>query len=77
MPDSHTPLGKYIALCMAVAAEKAPPPRGPRRLWTEKENAIIRTHYPPRGAPACRHYLPGRGLKAIYEQARRLGLRRK
>jgi hypothetical protein len=49
--------------------------RGPRRAWTNKEIAILRTVYPVSGVPACVVALPGRSASSIYQHAAMEGLR--
>lgn len=47
----------------------------PRRFWTEAEVALLREHYPDRTGNAVAIML-GRPVKAIYQKAKELGLRK-
>lgn len=44
------------------------------KLWTSKENAVIRTHYASKTARGCAELLPGRTVYAIRLQAAKLGV---
>jgi len=46
-----------------------------RTPWKTTEHAILREHYPVGGIEACEERLPHRTRGAIFQQARRLGLR--
>src|SRR6185437_5070024 len=51
------------------------PRAGPRRLWTGREEKILRETYPSGGVSACVAALPGRTAPSIYQRAGVLGLR--
>jgi hypothetical protein len=45
-----------------------------RKDWTDEENELIKLNYSNRGKHWCAQHLPGRTVKAIYVQAKKLGL---
>lgn len=63
-----------------IAAKKPRPPRAlrsstqpPRAVWSERELAALREHYPTKGGPYLRTVL-GRSQQAISDKASRLGI---
>ncbi|PKP99092.1 MAG: hypothetical protein CVT74_08895 [Alphaproteobacteria bacterium HGW-Alphaproteobacteria-13] len=50
------------------------PKRGPRRFWTNREEKLLREHYPQGGVEPCLAHLPGRSAAAIYSHAAALAL---
>lgn len=51
--------------------------RTSRRFWSEEEKAVLREHYEAKGGDYCAALLPGRDVASCYQQARKLGLKRK
>jgi hypothetical protein len=51
------------------------PGRRSARFWSDDELAILRAHYPTKGAAACVERLPNRAPGTIYQMATKLGLK--
>jgi DNA-binding winged helix-turn-helix (wHTH) protein len=64
-----------VHLLLDTAETVGEPRTGPRRFWTGREEMILRNGYPEDGLAGCLEKLPGRSAQAIYEHARKLGLK--
>lgn len=56
-----------------LAAGEAAKPKPKRRLWTDREEAVLRKHYRKRGRAYCAARVK-RGLSAVQKHAAKLGL---